>query len=218
MKVKLHLEVVEPDFIFFWVAVEFVWCFHYKGRSDRFPSFRQFVSPKFRPPDLRAEKIFFQTVFNSVNFSTRTVCSVILKSKLAREHIEPSLQTVLSFGCKMWSGRTYSNEAHHMAIYCPKGILCGRRLKTCVRKSVTRRRRRTYFWKFSHYVEAPVTRFLGGTVKASAKSWNLGIVHFFHLPEGVYHMMCQKHTFWHQKSTTSKWSIFRKLLIFGSVL
>ena len=72
MKVKLHLEVVEPDFIFFWVAVEFVWCFHYKGRSDRFPSFCQFVFPKFRPSDLRAEKIFFQTVFCTSKLNPKT--------------------------------------------------------------------------------------------------------------------------------------------------
>ena len=31
-------------------------------------------------------------------------------------------------------------------------------------------------------------------------------------------MMCQKHTFLHQKSTTGKWSTFRKRSIFGSVL
>ena len=74
----------------------------YIGKHYGFPHFCRFVFPKFRPPDLRAGKIFFQTVFNSVNFSIRTVCSVILKSKLAREHIEPSLQTVPRFGCKMW--------------------------------------------------------------------------------------------------------------------
>ena len=74
----------------------------YIGKHYGFPHFCQFVFPKFRPPDLRAGKIFFQTVFNSVNLSTRTVCSVVLKAKLAREHIQPSLQTVLSFGCKMW--------------------------------------------------------------------------------------------------------------------
>ena len=35
----------------------------YIGKHYGFPHFCQFVSPKFRPPDLRAGKIFFQTVF-----------------------------------------------------------------------------------------------------------------------------------------------------------
>ena len=48
--------------------------------------------------------------------------------------------------------------------YCPKGILCGRRLKTCVGSS----RERRILDQFRHCVEAPGTRFWSGTVKASA--------------------------------------------------
>ena len=63
--------------------------------------------------------------------------------------------------------------------FCPKGILCGLRLKTCVREYVRRRRRRrTDFWEFCHRVEVPRTRFLGATVKASFDRWNLRIGQF----------------------------------------
>ena len=76
----------------------------YIGKHYGFPHFCQFVSPKFRPPDLRDEKIFFQSVKNSFNFRTRTVSSVILKSKRDPEHTEPSLQSVPSFGLKCDQG------------------------------------------------------------------------------------------------------------------
>ena len=63
--------------------------------------------------------------------------------------------------------------------YCPKGILCGRRLKSDVREYVRRRRRLpTDFRPFCHCSAAPGTHFLGGTVKASAISWNQWISQF----------------------------------------
>ena len=39
MKVKLHLEVGEPEIDFFWTAVEFVKGFHYIRSLYEFPSF-----------------------------------------------------------------------------------------------------------------------------------------------------------------------------------
>ena len=68
------------------------------------------------------------------------------------------------------------------SIFLPEGLFVWATLKYRCPKYVRRRRRRTDFSSFCHRVEPPVTRFLGGTVKASAKSWNLGTVHFFHLP------------------------------------
>ena len=39
MKVKLHLEVGEPEIDFFWTGVEFVKDFHYIRTLYEFPSF-----------------------------------------------------------------------------------------------------------------------------------------------------------------------------------
>ena len=44
----------------------------YIGKHYGFPNFCQFVFPKFRPPDLRAEKIFFQTVFCTSKLNPKT--------------------------------------------------------------------------------------------------------------------------------------------------
>ena len=78
-------------------------------------------------------------------------------------------------------------------ILLPEGLFVWATLKY---RCPSCRRRRTDFWEFCHCAEAPVTRFLGGTVKASAKSWNLGIVHFFHLPwRSVPHDVSKTHFF-----------------------
>ena len=74
-----------------------------------------------------------------------------------------------------FSAKFRQNPDFH--VFLPEGLLCGRRLKTCVCSS-RRRRRRRILDQFRHCVEAPVTRFLEGTVKASVIGWNQWISQF----------------------------------------
>ena len=61
-------------------------------------------------------------------------------------------------------------EKYEQKLLLPEGLFVWATLKNSCPKYVRRRRRRRIFGQFCHCVEGRVTRFLGGTVKASAKS------------------------------------------------
>ena len=102
---------------------------------------------------------------------------------------------------------------------CPKGILCGRRLETCVRLSVMSAPPPTIFLKvLSPCRSAPYTIFgwHSQSIRDQLKSTDRSVLQKH--TDDLQHATCQKHTFSVKKSTTGKWPIFRKLTIFGSGL
>ena len=103
--------------------------------------------------------------------------------------------------------------------YCPKGILCGRRLKTRVRKSGVRPSVRPDFWTVSSINSMHPYRFFdryNQGIRDHLKSADCQLLSF--IGYRAQHAACQKHTFFNKKSTTRKWTIFSKLSIFGPVL
>ena len=79
--------------------------------------FASVISPDLETIELRAEKIFLQTVFNFQNNTPRALYSMILESQLALEVPEPLLNNSpnLQQKCeKSWVPCTYSNESHHI--------------------------------------------------------------------------------------------------------
>ena len=102
--------------------------------------------------------------------------------------------------------------------HCPKAILCGRRLKTCVGQFV-RAATATDFGPVSSLCRSARYTIFGWHcegIRDRSESTDQSV-----LQKHTYvaqHVTCQKHTFLHRKSTTGKLPTFRKLMIFGFIL
>ena len=94
--------------------------------------------------------------------------------------------------------------------------MCGRRLKTRVRKSGVRCHR---FPAISSINSSLWDNIFGPDnqgIRDHLKSADCQLLSF--IGYSAQHAACQKHTIFNEKSTTRKWTVFAKLTIFGSVL
>ena len=133
------------------------------------------------------------------------------------ERLPPSWRFAGWKSC-MVSKTSGTNLSWSHSNYCPKGILCGRRLKTCVRLSVRSPPTNIFLEVLSPCRSAPYTIFgcHSQGICDHLKSTDRSVLQKH--TDDLQHATCQKHTFSIKKSTTGKWTIFRKLTIFGSGL
>ena len=102
---------------------------------------------------------------------------------------------------------------HKSANYCPKGILCGRRLKTCVRECVRRRRRRLAN-RFSGVLplcsSTPYTFFGWHSqgIRNQLKSVDPSVLQKH--TDVAHQEICQKHTFWIKNPRLANGRSFKK--------